>query len=618
MAELSKTDRPKHYPLTIGQRDIWVAQILDPSSDFFTACLGIEFFGTIDVALLEQALRRTISENDGLHLIFESSEDGPRQCFRPVATFHIPILDFSGENNPQATAVAWMCSDRAKLFDLANGPLFRCAIIKTAPDRFFLYGANHHLINDLYGSSLFLRRLAEVYGALVERRDPPPSKLLSVLELLEEDAAYHRSDRYARDRDYWREQLASRPEAVSLSGRAPHWPGGMLKREAIVHGEKVERLERLGAACGASLSAVMIAAVAIYQARLTGTTDLVLGMAVSGRTNPKMRRVVGMASNIVPLRLYVDQDVSLRALLEQVGRRVRDALRHQRYWTSELRRDLGLTPDQPPFYGSLVNFRPIDEDFDFAGVAIQKHDLSAPRIEDFMIVMHVGGPAADLRLYLNANERHYDEEILAAHGNRFLRLIDELADGCRRLDQPVLQLEVLPEAERHRVLVEWNATEAAYPQDKCVHELFEAQAERTPEAVAVEFEDQKLSYGELNAQANRLAHHLRGLGVKPDGRVAICVERSFEMIVGLLAILKAGGAYVPLDPAYPAARLSFMLNDGAPVALLADRRRPGGSGGLGYRCAGDRSGRCCALGRASPPPIWTAPPWASPRATSPM
>jgi amino acid adenylation domain-containing protein len=293
-------------------------------------------------------------------------------------------------------------------------------------------------------------------------------------------------------------------------------------------------------------------------------------MAVSGRTNPKMRRVVGMASNIVPLRLYVDPDVSLRALLKQVGRRVRDALRHQRYWTSELRRDLGLTPDQPPFYGSLVNFRPIDEDFDFAGVAIQKHDLSEPRIEDFMIVMHVGGPAADLRLYLNANERHYDEKTLAAHGDRFLQLIDELADGCRRLDQPVRQLEVLPEAERRRVLVEWNATEAAYPQDKCVHELFEAQAERTPEAVAVEFEDQKLSYGELNAQANRLAHHLRGLGVKPDGRVAICSDRSFEMIVGILAILKAGGAYVPLDPAYPAARLAFMLEDSGPAALLAD------------------------------------------------
>ena len=129
---------------------------------------------------------------------------------------------------------------------------------------------------------------------------------------------------------------------------------------------------------------------------------------------------------------------------------------------------------------------------------------------------------------------------------------------------------MLSEAERHRVLVEWNATEAEYPADKCIHELFEVQAERTPEAVAVEFEEQQLSYGELNARANQLARHLRGLGVKPDDRVAICVERSLEMVVGLLAILKAGGAYVPLDPSYPAARLGFMLKDSVPVALLVD------------------------------------------------
>ena len=146
-----------------------------------------------------------------------------------------------------------------------------------------------------------------------------------------------------------------------------------------------------------------------------------------------------------------------------------------------------------------------------------------------------------------------------------------LAEALERApDRAMRSLEVLPEAERDRILVEWNATEAEYPSDKCVHELFEAQAEKTPEAVAVEFEDERLTYGELNARANRLAHHLIGLGVKPDDRVAICVERSLEMVVGLLAILKAGGAYVPLDPAYPAARLSFMLKDSAPLALLAD------------------------------------------------
>ena len=152
-------------------------------------------------------------------------------------------------------------------------------------------------------------------------------------------------------------------------------------------------------------------------------------------------------------------------------------------------------------------------------------------------------------------------------------------------------LALLSEAERQRVVEEWNATAADYPTEQCIHELFEAQAARTPDAVAVVYEDRQLTYGELNARANQLAHHLRGLGVRPDDRVAICVERGLEMVVGLLAILKAGGAYVPLDPAYPLERLAYMLADSAPVALLSDAACPGGRGGLRRRLAGDRSYR---------------------------
>ncbi|MFN4936741.1 non-ribosomal peptide synthetase, partial [Bradyrhizobium sp.] len=159
----------------------------------------------------------------------------------------------------------------------------------------------------------------------------------------------------------------------------------------------------------------------------------------------------------------------------------------------------------------------------------------------------------------------FDRETIERWAGYFVRLLEGMVADARA---PVDRLPLQGEAERHRVLVEWNATAADYPQDVCVHELFEAQAERTPAAVAVVHEERRLSYAELNTQANRLAHHLRGLGVKPDDRVAICIARSPEMIVGLLAILKAGGAYVPLDPAYPPERLAFMVQDSAPVALL--------------------------------------------------
>ena len=410
-----------------AQHDIWIAQILDPDGDFLTACSCLEYLGTINVTLLERAIRQTVSENDGQHLNFVNTKDGPRQYFRYVANFEIPIIDFSGREDPRGAAMAWMRDDRSRAFDLANGPLFRYAIIKTAPDRFFLYGAIHHLIIDWFGASQFVRRVGEVYDALVERKVTPPPDSASFVELLEEDTTYHRSDRHSRDREYWFEQLANRPDVVTLSGEPSRWLGAVLRSEAIVPGPTVERLERLGAAQGASLSTVFMVAVAIYQSRLTGTSDLILGMPVAGRTGPIMRRVVGMAMNTVPLRLAVEPGGSIGALLQQVGRRVRDALRHQRYCASDLRRDLGLTPDQPSLFGTVVNFKPVDEDFDFAGGAIRKHDLSRVRVEDLMIAMQVGGPGADLRLDFHAKERHYDERALEAHRHRFLRLIDELA-----------------------------------------------------------------------------------------------------------------------------------------------------------------------------------------------
>jgi nonribosomal peptide synthetase DhbF len=566
--DLSDADGPILYPLTIAQRDIWIAQVLDPASDFLTAC-AFEFFATMDINLLEQALRRAVDENDGQHLNFVSTEDGPRQYFGPVADFNIPILDFSSSEDPRGNAIAWMRADRAKTFDLASGPLFRYALIETARDRFFLYGANHHLITDWFGSSLLFRRFVEIYGALVERKEPPPPHTVSSLELLKEDAAYHQSGRHARDRDYWYEQLANRPDAVTLSGQPPHWPGAVLKSEAIIPAPTVEQLERLGTAHGASLAAVFMAAVAIYQARMTGTSDLILGMPVAARTTPMMRRVVGMTMNVLPLRLAVDPGGSIGTLLRQVGRRVRDALRHQRYWASELRHDLGLMPDQPALYGTLVNFRPVDEEFDFAGIPIRTHDLTRGRIEDFMIAMLVGGPAADLRLDFTANGRHYDDGTLEAHRHRFLWLIDELAAASDKADRPLYRLNLVPVEERRRLLAAGNGpgpSVTALP----FQVLFEAQAALTPGAAALISNGEQISYGELNRRANRLAHRLIREDIGPESVVGLSVERSPTIVVGLLAILKAGAAYLPLDPAYPAGRLAFMLADAKPSLILTE------------------------------------------------
>lgn len=556
----------KLYPLTIGQRAIWVEQVLDPTSSSFTACACLEYFGEIDLKLLELALRRAVSESDSQHLNFISTGEGPRQYFRSVSDFDIPLLDFGGTEAPQNAALAWMRADGAKAFDVSSGPLFRYALIRTASDHFFLYGANHHLINDWFGLSLFCRRIGEIYCVLVNGKDPPHAPILSFLELLDEDAAYHASDRHVRDRDYWLKQLAGRPDPLTLSGRPPHQRGDTLKSEAVISPETVERLRRLGAAYGANVSTVIMAAAAIYQARMTGSSDLVLGMPVSGRTKPTVRHVIGMAAKVVPLRLTVDPFGSIGELLQHVGRRMRGALRHQRYESSELRRALGLRREEPALYGTLVNFKPADEDLDFSGASIRKHDLTEQRVEDFLIAIQAG---EDLRIDFNANELHYDRRAIETHQCRFLRLIDQLAAASDGPDQPLHRLDLtLTEERRHIVMAGASPGPSVTP--RCFTELFETQATLSPDAVALIFGDRQMNYGELNRRSNRLAHRLIREGIGPESRVGLSATRSPATVIGLLAILKAGAAYVPLDPTYPAARLAFILEDARPSLVLAD------------------------------------------------
>jgi amino acid adenylation domain-containing protein len=256
-------------------------------------------------------------------------------------------------------------------------------------------------------------------------------------------------------------------------------------------------------------------------------------------------------------------------LLQQARRQIRGAMRHQRYRASELRRDLGLTPDRSALYGLIVNFMPIDEDVDFAGVPIRRHDLSSLRIEDFMISIKAGGSAADLRISFNANEQRYDEAALNTHGHRFLRLIDELAAAADSAHLPLHRLSLLSAEEREEVLTKWNAP-SPVSAARTLPALFEARVASAPDAVALVHGGERLSYDALNRRANRLAHRPIREGIGPESLVGLSAERSPAMVLGLLAILKAGAAYLPLDPAYPEPRLAFMFADARPSLILTE------------------------------------------------
>ena len=311
------------------------------------------------------------------------------------------------------------------------------------------------------------------------------------------------------------------------------------------------------------MARIITAVAAIYLYRVTSAEDLVLCLPVLARS-PLSRRIPGTAANLLPLRLTVHPSMPVTEVINQTVREIRNVLNHQRFQMADLRRDAGLVVGNRTIWGPAVNVMRFDYDLSFAGARSNNHNLSRGPVDDLEIAVYDYANDGPLRIDFDANSALYSAADVADHKYRFLKL---LAAAVATPDLPIGSLDILGPDERDTILRGWNDT-AREIAPATLPELFAAQAARTPDAVALVFEEQSLTYAQLEARANQLAHHLRGLGVGPETVVGLCVERSPAMVVGLLGILKAGGAYLPLDPAYPAGRLAFMLEDaGAPILV---------------------------------------------------
>ena len=593
MDTLNRTE--ESLPLSAAQRGLWFAQNLSSSASIFNLAESIEIHGPIDPALFEQALRRAAAEADTVRVRYVEDIEGPRQIITPVFVGHLPFVDVSAEPEPQAAAERWMMDELTRPVDLLAGPLWTSALFKAAPDRFFWYHRGHHIVMDGYAGGLFARRVATIYTALAEGRPVEKSPFGSLALLLEEEAAYRGSQRFVRDRQYWMERFADRPELFSLASRQSPNVGGLLRRTAYLSPENVAVLRAVAKAAGASLPQILIAATAAYLHRMTGVEDLVIGLPVTARANARQRSVPGMVANAVPLRLLIDPEMTFEALLREVGKQVRQILRHQCYRYEDLRRDLNLLADNRQLFTTVINIEPFDYDLRFAGHPVTPHNLSNGTAEDLAIFIYDRGDGKGVRIDFDANPALYDTDDLADHQRRFLRLLELLGDDLRH---PIGQLDILDARERRRLLVDWNDTAHAVPRTT-LPALIEAQVARTPTATALVCEDASLSYAELNARANRLARLLIAQGAGPEQIVALALPRSAEMVIALLAILKSGAAYLPIDPDYPSERIAFMLADARPARLLTTAALAAKLTGPAPHLLLDDAGTITALGRYS-------------------
>ncbi|MEU8622514.1 amino acid adenylation domain-containing protein [Streptomyces sp. NPDC048623] len=569
---LSSADGEQLLPLTGAQAGVWFAQAVEPDSPIFRAAEYLEIHGSVDTGLFEQALRRTTAEADALHIRFVDTEDGPRQLVGAEPDWRLRIVDVSGEADPRRAAEEWMGRDLRRRIDLTASPLFTYALFRVAEDRWFWYHAYHHILLDGVGAALLVRRVAELYTALVAGTAPEPAPFASVRTLLAEDASYRVSEEFTADREFWRGQFADQPEPIALSTRPLAPSADFVRRSAHLPQPAQDALVRAAERAGTARSRIVIAATVAYLHRMTGVTDVVLGLPVTARPGPRSRRAPGMAANVVPLRVAVDDATTVGELLERTRVALRGVSAHQRYRGEDLRRDLGLPNDHRRFFGPLINVVPFDYDLRFAGSRADAHNMSLRLIEDLAVSVYDRGNGGGIRVDFDAHPELYTVAELAAHQDRYLAFVGRVADALAEPATPVGRLGLLGDDELADLLAAPVRQDGPADGDPAptLAGLFEQQVRRSPGAPALEYEGTVLTYAELNRRANRLARLLIARGVAPEDRVALLLPRSAEFVVALLAVVKAGAAYVPVDPAYPAARIEHILGDAAPAYVLAD------------------------------------------------
>ncbi|MET7851640.1 amino acid adenylation domain-containing protein, partial [Streptomyces avermitilis] len=553
-------------PLTGAQEGIWYAQQVEPDLPIFRAADYLEIHGRIDPELLERALRQTISEADSLHVRFLDTEDGPRQLADPEPAWSFHFLDVSGEADPRGAAEAWMRRETHRRIDLTRSPLFTHALFRVEPERWFWFYSYHHILLDAVGVALLVDRTSHLYRALAQggSHEPPPFE--PVRTLLDEETAYRASEEFTEDRDYWLTRFADRPEPLWLSEHPLPPTVRIAHRSASLSEDRRDEVIAAAAELGIGRSRLIIAATVAYIHRLTGRTDIVLGLPVAARHGERSRKVPGLTANVVPLRVQVDAATTTGELLERTRGALREAVEHQRYRGEDIRRELSM--HQRAGFGPMINVIPYEYGAGFAGYPAQVHNVSLRQMEDLIILVFDRPDGSDISVDFNAHTDLYGDPELTGHHRRYLSFLSRMARAFLQPETPVGQIGLLEGKEAEAAVSRPDADAAAQP-GAPLPGLFERQVRTTPGATAVQYEGTTLSYTELNRRANRLARLLISQGIGPEDRVAVLLPRSAAFVVAVLGVLKAGAAFVSIDPDYPTARVDLILRDAGPRCVLA-------------------------------------------------
>ena len=573
-------------PITAGQREIWLASNLaDDASRAYNEVVVIRLRGALNVGSLHESLQDLVDRHDSLRVTI--SADGEQQFIHPKRLQELPLIDLSELAAPEReTRVREIIDQHNRtLFDLVNGPLMQACLVRLNADDHVLLLTFHHVVIDGWSTHVVVSDLSRLYSARIRGGAGDPAPSMQYRDYIKWYYEPETAKKRERDGHYWSNSFADLPASVELPSKGPR----PLQRSyragnanIVIDGELYRRLKKVSANSGCTLFHFLLATFSVWVCRITEQHDIVVGVPIAGQLAANLQhvagseRLAGHCSNIVPIRSEVSNTAKFVDFLADIKRKVLEARAHEGFTYGELVQKLNppRDPSRVPFVSVTINLNNEPKvQWDELKVEVEVPPLACIF---FDLEINIWESSNGLRIACYFADDFFDSETVKSWLLQWKTLMVNAAETpLSQLDR----LELVGKAERDRILVEWNRTEAEFPRHSCVQQLFEAQVARAPERTALRVGSTALSYAELDMRAICIARVLRSHGVGRGQRVGLCVERGADMLAAVLGILKAGAAYVPLDPMFPQERLRFMAED-AQLALLVSNSALAGSFGL--------------------------------------
>jgi len=578
--EIVPQPRPEHLPLSFSQVRLWFLEQWEPGSSAYLLPYAWRLQGTLDITALSSSLDHLVARHETLRTTFSTIEGQPVQIIQSAVPMFVPLIDLSkqDESLKEAECARRIQEEANQGFDIQTGPLVRVKLIRLGSEEHVLLLTFHHIITDGWSMGIFFKEFSSLYTGLINGQSP---QLLPLPIQFADFAIWQRhclqGEELDRQQKYWETQLKNAPHQLELPIDTPRPLQQTYQGHSISFSLPSTLSQAINAQCrtqGVTLFMALMAAFHVLLFRYTGQRDILIGTPIAGRSHSELENLIGFFVNTLVLRIQIKDNPTFHQVLIQIRDTCLEAYGHQDLPFEKLVDLLQCArdPSRHPLFQVLFQLHHRD-----SGNGLTLPNLTVtllPRITQtakFDLSLAMTSDSGNLEGTFNFNTDIFEDATIRRLANNFQILLEGLVQNPAH---PISQIPSLTAAEQHQLLFEWNSTSNFSSRNTTVHDLFTEQMALTPDAIALVFNDQQLTYNELNVRANRLAHFLQSQGVGLEVRIGICLERNLDLIISLLAVLKSGGAYVPLDPSAPLERLSFMIDNAeTPIVITSNALR---------------------------------------------